>query len=376
MTNILVREEMEKMKNDELIQLFKEYTDKALIQKNIEQAIKLLINSLYGYLGSPYSRFYNKYIAEAITLTGQAIIRTSAEVMNKDLDKITGEVKDRVVGVDTDSNYIDVTDVVNSEKTKWYLRSEDEIVTLLDKFCDTRMEKVITEGFNDLFDELNAFDRCVFMKREAIGSGTFVQKKRYTMYVYDNEKVRYAKPKLKIIGLEAVRSSTPKFFREKMKEIYTMMYTHGQDEIHKRILEIKDEYMKLPIETIGKPTGMNGMEDYDNGSSELGNFRKGTTAQVKAALTYNRMIKNMGLTGKYQLIKSGDKIKVYEVKLPNPFKNDKVAILDKLPPEFMMETYVNREDMFEDYFAKPINAVLSARKWHAFKQINLDDIFG
>lgn len=374
--NILDNSQLENLSNEELNELYISYTAKALIQKNIEQAIKILINSLYGYLGSPYSRFYNMYIAEAITLTGQAIIRTSANLINDDLEKITGSKKDRIPGVDTDSNYIDVTDIVLSEKTGWYKKTDDEIVTLIDKFCSTRLEKVITEGFDELFDKLNAYDPCIYMKREAIGSGVFVQKKRYTMYVYDNEGVRYPKPKLKIIGLEAVRSSTPKFFREKLKTVYELMYTADQAEIYNEVNKIKDEFMKLPIMEIGKPSGVNGLGEYDNNSSELGSFSKGTPAGPKAAFTYNRLIKQMNLTDKHHLINSGDKIKTFNVKLPNPYKNDKIAILDKVPAEFNLEAYVDREGMFEDSFLSPITAVLGARKWHATKQVNLDDIFG
>ncbi len=374
--NILDNSQLENLSNEELNELYISYTAKALIQKNIEQAIKILINSLYGYLGSPYSRFYNMYIAEAITLTGQAIIRTSANLINDDLEKITGSKKDRICGVDTDSNYIDLTDIVLSEKTGWYKKTDDEIVTLIDKFCSTRLEKVITEGFDELFDKLNAYDPCIYMKREAIGSGVFVQKKRYTMYVYDNEGVRYPKPKLKIIGLEAVRSSTPKFFREKLKTVYELMYTADQAEIYNEVNKIKDEFMKLPIMEIGKPSGVNGLGEYDNNSSELGSFSKGTPAGPKAAFTYNRLIKQMNLTDKHHLINSGDKIKTFNVKLPNPYKNDKIAILDKVPAEFNLEAYVDREGMFEDSFLSPITAVLGARKWHATRQVNLDDIFG
>lgn len=533
---ILTNEDLISLSTEELTYLYKHYSARALIQKNIEQAIKILINSLYGYLGSPYSRFYNMYIAEAITLTGQAIIRTSANLINNDLEKITGSKKDRIPGIDTDSvpfdtilninneeiligvyyasipdtnlvdssksikkvtngdvslsfdgtdieskpityvmrhkvkkqlyrvsvgndyvdvtqdhsvmvinelgnmitikpndldntkhkvvsltntflkpnitnnftveclgeiddyvydievednhnffannilvhnsNYIDLTDIVNSEKTGWYKKTDDEIVTLLDKFCNTRLDKVITDGFDELFNKLNAFDPCIYMKREAIGSGVFVQKKRYTMYVYDNEGVRYPKPKLKIIGLEAVRSSTPKYFREKLKTVYELMYTADQPTIHKAVENIRKEFLQLPIMEIGKPSGVNGLGEYDNHSKELGNFAKGTPAGPKAAFTYNRLIEQYGLTDKHHLINSGDKIKTFNVKLPNPYKNDKVAILDKVPEEFDLEKYVDREGMFEDSFLSPITAVLNARNWHASKQVNLDDIFG
>lgn len=369
-------DELATMDNNVLKSLMAYYTSRGIIQKNIEQAIKILINSLYGYLGSPYSRFYNKYIAEAITLTGQAIIRKSAEFTNADLNKITGEEKDRVIGIDTDSNYIDLTDIVYSEKTKWYKKSKDEIVTLLDKFIDSRLEKTISDGFESfLMGELNAFEQQIFMKREAIGSGIFVQKKRYTMLVYDNEKVRFPKPKLKITGLEAVRSTTPKYFREKMKEVYEMMYTKGQDEIYESVKNIREEYFNMDISLIGKPTGVNNLEDYDNKSKELGVFTKGAPGHVKAAFTYNRMVDQHKINHLYKSITSGDKIKLYEVKVPNPYKNDKLAVLDKIPPEFELDKYVDREKMIHDYFLKPLGNVLAVRGWYAEEPVNLDGLF-
>lgn len=118
MTDILSDNELNDLSTDELLNLYFVYNARAIIQKNIEQAIKILINSLYGYLGSPYSRFFNVYIAEAITLTGQAIIQTSAKAINDDLIKITGVDKDRIVAVDTDSVVGDTIIKVNNNSIK------------------------------------------------------------------------------------------------------------------------------------------------------------------------------------------------------------------------------------------------------------------
>lgn len=118
MTEIYSDDKLRELSTDELIALYYVYTSHAIIQRNIEQAIKILINSLYGYLGSPYSRFFNIFIAEAITLTGQAIIQTSANAINADLNKITGVEKDRVIGVDTDSVVGDTIIKVNNKSIK------------------------------------------------------------------------------------------------------------------------------------------------------------------------------------------------------------------------------------------------------------------
>lgn len=116
MTEILSVEELNNLSDDDLINLYNLYSSQAIIQKNIEQAIKILINSLYGYLGSPYSRFFNVFIAEAITLTGQTIIQTSAKAINDDLIKITGITKDRIVGIDTDSTPYDTIVYINNKE--------------------------------------------------------------------------------------------------------------------------------------------------------------------------------------------------------------------------------------------------------------------
>lgn len=273
------------------------------------------------------------------------------------------------------SNYVDLTDIVNMPKSGWANKEKNEIVDLLDKFCEVRIDKILSKAFVNLLDDLNSFDNCISMKREAIGSGVFVQKKRYTMLVYDNEGVRYTKPKLKITGLEAVRASTPKFFREKLKVIYEMMYYNTQSEIQDKIKEIKTEFFNLPLLQIAKPGGVNGLFDYDNNSKELGDFKKGTPAGVKAALTYNRSLALFNITDKYHAINSGDKVKLFNLITPNPFKNDKISIVDKIPEEFELEKYIDKEGLFNDVFISPLETILKVMSWTPNKTINLDDFF-
>lgn len=100
---IITYDELKELSTEQLQEMLIEYNSAAIIQKNIEQAIKILINSLYGYLGSVWSRFYDRLMAEGITLTGQAIIRTSETELNQYLNKLTGVEKDRVLAIDTDS---------------------------------------------------------------------------------------------------------------------------------------------------------------------------------------------------------------------------------------------------------------------------------
>lgn len=272
------------------------------------------------------------------------------------------------------SNYIDLTDVVFHPKLKWNLKPEQEIVDLLIDFCDTKLKPYIDKNFQKLADDLNAYANTIDMKREAVGKGIIQAKARYTLYVYDNENKRYETPELKIVGLEAIRSSVPKYFRDSMKTVYKMMYTHTEKQIHSKILELEKEYSELPIIQIGEPKGVS-MAKYTN-SNTKGVFGKGTPSHVKAAFTFNNTIKELKLTEKFQLINEGDKIKLYKLKMPNPFFNDTIAILDKVPPEFDLNKYVDRHLMFDKGFIKPIQRILSVRKWNAYETTNLEDLFG
>lgn len=274
----------------------------------------------------------------------------------------------------SNSNYINLTDVVYHPKLKWNEKPPQEIVDLLIKFCDDKLKVAIDLSFNQLFDDMNGYKQTIDMKREAIGAGTFCGKKRYTMYVFDNENKRYDEPQLKIIGLEAVRSTTPKYFRDMMKVVYKMMYTHDEADVHQKVKEVYEEYMKLPLSAIGEPKGVK-LEKYAN-TNILGSFVKGAPGHVKAAFTYNNMIREMKLTREHQLITEGSKIKLYRLKSPNIFKNNLVAILDKIPPEFELEKFVDRDAMFEKTFIESIDRLLAAKNWCSKKKLNLNDIFG
>ena len=134
--------------------------------------------------------------------------------MNKIL-KTEGE--DYVIASDTDSIYLNMGPFVDAvyqgrEKTN------ESVVGFLDKVCKVKLEPFIESAYQALARNVNAYAQKMIMKRENIADrGIWTAKKRYILNVWDSEGVRYEKPKLKIMGLETARSSTPAFFRDKLK---------------------------------------------------------------------------------------------------------------------------------------------------------------
>ena len=177
---------------------------------NIQMAKKISLNSAYGAIGNQYFRYYKLANAEAITLSGQVSIRWIENRMNGYLNKLLDtENVDYVVASDTDSIYINFGPLVD----KFFNSKSDDkakIVSILDKVCQDKLEPFIDKSYEELADYVNAYDQKMFMKRENIADrGIWTAKKRYILNVWDSEGVRYEEPKLKMMGIEAVKSSTP-----------------------------------------------------------------------------------------------------------------------------------------------------------------------
>ena len=166
------------------------------------------MNSLFGAMANEYFRFYDDRIAEGITLTGQYIIQSMGKTLNDTLNKIC-ETKDYLYSFysDTDACYITLDPLVK----KFYGKMEtDKLIKILDKVCDEKIESFLSKASDRISDYTNAFDNRISFKREVIADrGIWVAKKRYALNVYNNEGVQYSEPKLKVMGLEIVRSSTP-----------------------------------------------------------------------------------------------------------------------------------------------------------------------
>ena len=211
---------------------------------NIQMAKKISLNSAYGAIGNQYFRYFEKNQAEAITVGGQLTIRWVERDVNKFMNKILGTNNlNYVVASDTDSIYLKLDKLVEKVCKN---KTTQQIVDFLNKAAEDKIQKVIDESFNNLAKYVNAYEQKMIMKREAIANkGIWVAKKRYMLNLFDEEGVRYEYPKLKVMGVEAVKSSTPEVCRTKIKEAIRVIMNQNEDDLIKYVADFKEQYKKL-----------------------------------------------------------------------------------------------------------------------------------
>jgi len=340
---------------------------------NIQWSKKIALNSAYGAVGNQYFRYYDVRQASGITTAGQFIIRYIEKKVNEYLNSIllTKDKIDYIVASDTDSIYVRFDKLV--EKT-CKGKTKEQIIDFLGKVCDNKIEPYIEKCFDELADYSNAFKNAMVMKREVIADkGIWVAKKRYMLNVLDEEGVRLSEPKLKLMGIEAVKSSTPGVCRIKIKEAIKTIMSKQQTDLHKLVADFKKEFFELQPESIAFPRSCNNLKKYRDSANI---FIKGTPIHVKGALIYNYQIHKLGLQQKYPLIQEGDKIKFIKLKEANPFKFDVISYMTTLPDEFKIKPYVDYDIQFQKTFLDPMRFILDAIGWKAEPQASLEAFFG
>ena len=341
---------------------------------NIQMARKIQLNSAYGAIGNQYFRYYNLSNAEAITLSGQVSIRWIENKMNQYLNKILKtEEEDYVIASDTDSIYLNLGPLVETVY-KGREKTDKSVVSFLNKGCDLEFEKYIESSYQELATYVNAYDQKMIMKRENIANkGIWTAKKRYILNVWDSEGVRYEKPKLKIMGLEAVKSSTPSACRNKIKECLNVIMNEDEASAQRFIKDFRDNFSELPVEDISFPRGCNGINKWANPSAI---YSKSTPIHVRGALLYNHYNKKNKLTHKYPLIQDGEKIKFVYLKTPNKIGENVISYLNTFPRELGLDKSVDYDLQFEKSFLDPIKVILDKIGWKSEKVANLEFLFG
>jgi len=369
-----------------MIQAKKEYevatdeTSKKEIQNriarydNLQLAKKVSLNSAYGALGSQYFRFYDLRQALAVTLAGQLSIRWIEGKLNAYMNKLLKtQGKDYVIASDTDSIYLRLGELVEQVFTEKKTDNQ-KVIAFMDKICEAKIQPYIDESYGELADYVRAYAQKMVMKREGLANkGIWTAKKRYILNVYNNEGVQYKEPKIKVMGLEMVKSSTPSAIREKMKQSIEIMMRGTEEDIHKFIGDFRDEFKTLPAEEISFPRGLNGLKEY---SDRIIMYKKGTPIHVKGAILYNHYLKQLGLEKKYPLIQDGEKLKFTYLKQPNPFKDMVISYPGRLPKEFNLQEFIDYDTQFDKAFLEPIKVILDCMGWTTEKANSLDDFFG
>lgn len=335
--------------------------------ENQQMAIKILMNSLYGAMGNNFFRYFDVRIAEGITQCGQLAIRWAETAINKMMNKILETTnQDYVIAIDTDSLYINMEKVVK----KFH---PDDTVKFLDKICAEHFEKILEKAYAELATAVNAFENRMVMKREVIADkGVWVAKKHYILHVHNSEGVQYAEPKLKMMGIEAVKSSTPQVCRDKFKQVFKIMVTKDEADLQEFVTKFRQEFKQLPAEAVAFPRGVS---DIDKSADPRTIYGKGTPYHVRGSLLYNHNIKRLGLQNRYELIQNGEKIKFVALRIPNPIQENVIAFPLILPKEFNLHQYVDYETQFNKSFVEPLKTFTDAIGWSIEPRATLDEFF-
>jgi len=363
---LAAKQEYEKKKTKEL--------EKEIARcNNIQMARKIQLNSAYGAIGNQYFRYYKLANAEAITLSGQVSIRWIENKMNAYLNKLLKtDGVDYVIASDTDSIYLNMGPLVETVY-KGREKTTQSVVSFLDKICQVELEKYIEGCYQELADYVNAYDQKMQMKRENIAErGIWTAKKRYILNVWDSEGVRYDEPKLKIMGIEAVKSSTPAPCRQMIKDALKIIMSSAEDDLISFIDQCRFNFKKMTPEEISFPRTVSNVNKHRSTSTI---YNKGTPIHARGALLYNYYIKIKNLDTKYSFIQNGEKIKFCYLKTPNPIYENVFSFIQEFPRELGIERYVDYDMQFEKGFLDPLKVVLDAIGWKSEKQISLEDFF-
>ena len=340
---------------------------------NIQMARKIQLNSAYGAIGNQYFRYYSLANAEAITLSGQVSIRWIQNKMNTYLNKIlrTTDV-DYVIAADTDSIYLNLGPFVD-KVFEGREKSDESVVRFLNKVCEVEFEKYIGDSYETLATYVNAYDQKMFMKRENIANrGIWTAKKRYILNVFDSEGVRYKTPKLKINGIEAVKSSTPAPCRTAIKDALKVIMNGTEAELQQFIADFRERFEAMPVEEIAFPRGCNNVA---KNSSPATIYGKGCPMHVRGALLYNFYIKKRKLAHKYPIIQEGEKIKYVMLRTPNQINENVISFFQTLPTEFGLDKSIDYDLQFKKSFLDPLTVILDTIGWKPEKINTLEALW-
>ena len=354
------KQEYENTKDPKLLKDISKYN-------NIQMAKKISLNSAYGAIGNAYFRYYDLLVAEAITTSGQLSIRWIEHALNEYLNKLLGTDKhDYVLASDTDSVYITFDKLVN--KVFGERKDTTKIINFLDTIATQKIEPFIDKSYSELAGYVNAYSNKMSMKREVIADkGIWTAKKRYILNAHDVEGVRYKEPQLKIMGIEAVKSSTPAPCRQKIKDALKIIMSGDEKMLNTFIQEFREEFMKLPVEDIAYPRSVNGVEKF---TSDSGLFAKGAPIHCKGAILYNHLIRKHKLSNKYEFIQEGDKIKFLHLKEPNLYQSTAISFMTKLPKELDFTSIIDYDVQFTKSFVDPLKFITNKILW------KIDDSYG
>ena len=338
---------------------------------NNQQVRKIALNSAYGALANQYFAFFSIDLAEAITTSGQLIIQWSERTINEFMNKTLGtEDEDFVIAMDTDSVYITMDKLV--KKVMPEETDKGKIIDFLNK-SEGMFEKVLAEGFDDLAEYTNAFQQKMEMGREVIADrGIWTAKKRYILNVHDNEGVRLAQPKLKMMGIETAKSSTPQWVRSRLTDAFKVVMGGTEEDLWEFVENARKEFRNLPPEEVAFPRGCKGLVQY---TCPTNIYSKGTPIHVRGSLLYNHHLKKKNIDRRYEMIKNGEKIHFSYLTVPNPINENVISFINVLPREFDLHRFIDYDMQFNKSFVEPLKNIVELIDWNVEPVASLDSFF-
>ena len=339
---------------------------------NNQMVRKIALNSAYGALANQYFAFFSVDLAEAITTSGQLIIQWAEKTINEFLNEtLETDNEDYVIAMDTDSLYITMDKLVQRvlpEET-----SKAKIVDFLNS-SEGLIEKVLAEGFDELAEYTNAYQNKMEMGREIIADrGIWTAKKRYILNVHDNEGVRLTTPKLKMMGIETAKSSTPQWVRTKLTEAFQVVMNGEETDLWEFVENARKEFRNLPPEEVAFPRGCKGLVQYADPTHI---YSKGTPIHVRGSLLYNHHLKKKNIDRRYEMVKNGEKIHFSYLTTPNPINENVISFMSVLPRELDLHRFIDYDMQFDKAFVDPLKVVISLIGWNVEPVASLDSFFG
>lgn len=340
------------------------------VQSSVNVNKKVLINAGYGVQTVPSFRFKKHYNAEAITSSGQLCVRGVGNYIENKLKGKEYQISNQYF--DTDSlfiNYINKYDVLNDMNER---EGYEKVIGTIMDWNKEHVQPIIDEYFDGLAVAFNAMSNKIEMDFELIADkSTFFAPKKYIMRKIWEEG-KYLNPDkntFKLRGIEIVRTTTPQFFRDKLKEAVKIIYNQSNEELLKFIDQTKKEYLKLDFIDMANPTGVNGMDKYNLNSKRI-------PIHVYGSLIYNLYIENKKLSDRYQLITDKNKIKISYIKQPNCMGSHVISVPNNIfPDELKDKIELDYDRMFDKNFMNPIKRFLEVVNWDDVRQYDLDDAF-
>jgi DNA polymerase elongation subunit (family B) len=363
--------EIEKSKNSS-----KQDNDKAVYLDILQYTLKIFLNSIYGTFANKHSSLMDIDNAMSITVTGQNVAKAGSAIVDQFIEQRYGySGKSITVYQDTDSIYVTIQPLL--DKLDVPLLIDGKINNKVNEIVDEIDKQVNSSILDWARTELFSIDPRYVFKREVIADvGVFLQKKRYILRVLNNKGIDT--DKFKFVGVELVRSTTPKKVKKIIEHITkTALLSRSSKDTNDTYRSAYEEFCSLVPDDIALRSSINNLEKYAEGAS-LYKFKDSTPSHVKGAIAYNILIKELKLGDKRERIQTGQKVKKLYCK-KNKYGLDAISYVAEYPVEFNLP--VDSDRMFNKLVTKPISSLYEAIGWNIPQlnkepQTDLFELFG